>query len=444
MASSSSVIHQCLENDDLFKVICSFCNVLDFLSLERVNHHVNHLVRDLYSQVLDGPSYKYLSYKRKVAPTVYTSAKHRVCHLYRNRDKYRGGFLLVGSNFGSIRNATLWIEDNPYELNGKICPDLTESGIVGSTAVAIDSSHSLFLIGGWSDINDEAVEEVRHIALDPCGENSTTSLVPPVRGEVGWKYYGDIDKPRCFPAATSTIDGSILVSGGSDSPYRGADVYDGCIFKRQSDHSWLDNIVKPMIIPRCGHCSLTLTSQKDQVVVIGGYSGDHDYNETCELYDFEKNEWYPLPSMREKRSGAAAVIGPYGSIYVCGGSRDGSLGNNTLERYDPREGKRWELLASMHLFRGYTAGAVGSTGVLYVCGGLHDTSVFQPGMECYDFKTNNWFGLLGTNPTAPYVQFPKGTNWSSVYFNKKKEADLHSDVLAVQLLRASHQLIYVE
>jgi hypothetical protein len=65
-------------------------------------------------------------------------------------------------------------------------------------------------------------------------------------------------------------------------------------------------------------------------------------------------------------------------------------------------------------------------------------------MECYDFKTNHWFGLLGTNPTAPYVQFPKETKWSSFYFDRKKEADLHRDVLAVQLLRASHQLIYVE
>lgn len=85
--------------------------------------------------------------------------------------------------------------------------------------------------------------------------------------------------------------------------------------------------------------------------MIGGYEGGTNYLNSCEKFDFGSETWINLTPMHEKRSGLATGIGPYGSIYCCGGSSDGTIGLSSLERLDIRE-KQWEKLDNMSKRRG--------------------------------------------------------------------------------------------
>jgi hypothetical protein len=425
---------KCLENEDLLNYILTYSHLLDLLKVEGVCRLFQTVVQRHYHNWIQHPDYQFLCYKTN---DKYPTVKTRICHIVNNQLNYRGGFYLLGGNFNSLRTATVWIEDNPYEFSGRVCHELPNRGTNGSASYAIDAENRLCMIGGWSDYQETTLIGCEYIDLDEELPNRS------------WQRLNKIDVPRCFSSATSTLSGDILVTGGGDSPYRGAEVFSSCILKRanQNQKKWIKDTIRPMLVPRCGHGSVTLFN--NNIVVIGGYSGGVSYCETVELYDWEKNTWYPLPPMTEKRSGMVSVVGPQGSIYITGGSRDGSLGNKSLERFDPREGK-WSSLAVMQKGRGYSSGAVGSSGVLYVCGGLDQLSIFQGGMECYDFKKNCWYGLSGSNPPQSQVTSTMSTlsstttNWTKTVFPKKRPCLINQDVLSQQLLRASHQLIYVE
>jgi hypothetical protein len=92
--------------------------------------------------------------------------------------------------------------------------------------------------------------------------------------------------------------------------------------------------------------------------------------------------------MSAPKSGTALVLAPNGSVYVAGGSLDGTIGHKILERFDIREGK-WELLPPMLRGRGYTAGCVGSRGSFYVSGGIEHLKL-QDGLEIFDFAADKW------------------------------------------------------
>ena len=424
--------HACLENKDLINYIIEYCAFFDLLNLEIVCQIFQGVVQNHYRDWLLKGHFHYLAYKRN---RKYSSIKERICRIVHNRTNYGGQFYLFGGNFGSLRTATLCIEDNPHEFNAKIVHELPNRGAFGSASYAIDSNNLIFRVGGWSDLEEETSDSVDFLDLN----------MP--KSKRIWKSYNTINSARCFSSMTSTLTGDLLVTGGGDSPFRGATVFDSCLFKHLDETGWKENFIASMHIPRCGHESVTFYN--NNVLVAGGYSGAVDYHETAELYDWEKNLWYKLPSMHHKRSGFASVIGPHGSLYVCGGSYDGSFGNKSLERFDPREGK-WTLLAEMQLPRGYTSGAVGGTGILYVCGGLNEGGIFQGGMECYDFRSDQWFALSGSNMQTSnttnnnFTPLPPSSNWSRELFPAKKPSFLNKEVMSYQLLRASHKLFYVE
>ena len=167
---------------------------------------------------------------------------------------------------------------------------------------------------------------------------------------MSWVYHSRIPRPCCFSAATTTINGDVILTGslhpfvslkcyktycyyggGGSTPYRGSEVYNDCYFLSR-DHSrfWMTGVVPPLVQKRCGHSCLTLLD--GSVVVLGGYAGDFDYLPSIERLDFSTSQWLPLPPMSVPRSGPAAVIGPGGAIYVAGGSPDGRVGHKSLER----------------------------------------------------------------------------------------------------------------
>ena len=73
--------------------------------------------------------------------------------------------------------------------------------------------------------------------------------------------------------------------------------------------------------------------------------------------------------MHDRRSGAAAVMGPDGRILVAGGSVDGEIPLNSAEAMDHREGK-WVKLASMKHKRGYCAGVMAPRERFLISGGI--------------------------------------------------------------------------
>lgn len=251
-----------------------------------------------------------------------------------------------------------------------------------------------------------------------------------------------LPEPRCFSAAATSVDGQrVYVLGGCSSPYRGAQIYASCLSRPVEDsnkslreiieriafsfsheyyydvdiedldsedpywyddshplltEAWNESTIAPMLTPRGGHCAITLPD--DSLFVLGGYGGDLNYHSSTELWIPERGSWLPGPSMHVPRSGAAAAYLGYHTIYVAGGSRDGTHSHKTIERCDLRQCTsvgQWEMLrGEMHCPRGYVTGAVGASGAFFVCGGLHD-GYLQGGLEAYEPRMDRWILVPG-------------------------------------------------
>jgi len=133
----------------------------------------------------------------------------------------------------------------------------------------------------------------------------------------GWIKRSSIRGARCYSAAQCNVQGDIVLLGGGSSPFRKADVYSDCLIRPFYRDEWLDNVIPPMSQVRCGHAAVTLLS--DQVLVAGGYSGGFDYLCSAEMLDRNLDRWVALPPMHLSRSGMAAVLSPFGSVYIAGG-----------------------------------------------------------------------------------------------------------------------------
>lgn len=145
-----------------------------------------------------------------------------------------------------------------------------------------------------------------------------------------------------------------------------------------------------MLERRCGHC--LVATFDDHVVALGGYSGGENYLNSTEYLDTSNpgTGWQRGPAMHDRRSGAAAVMGPDGRILVAGGSVDGEIPLNSAEAMDHREGK-WVKLASMKHKRGYCAGVMAPRERFLVSGGICTaTYKCSDGLESYDTRADRW------------------------------------------------------
>ena len=153
---------------------------------------------------------------------------------------------------------------------------------------------------------------------------------------------------------------------------------------------WDDDKVPSMQKARCGHCAVATFD--DKVIVLGGYSGGDTYLNSTEVLDVNNYEagWHAGPSMHDRRSGAAAVLGPEGRIIVAGGSIDGEVPLDSVEALDPREGK-WVKLTSMLNKRGYCGGTMAPGGRFLVSGGfISQTYRCSDELESYDTRADRW------------------------------------------------------
>eukprot|EP01039_Chlorochromonas_danica_P001160 gene1160-1267_t len=423
-------MESCLNNSDLVALIISYLPCNDLLAVEETTRGWRSLVLRQFDILADDPHqlYKHLCYLRRFSlPT----GKKVCCYINQIRQEKTDSLVLLGGSFGSLGQNTVHVDMTLDRLDYstlKIFP----KGMGCQAMTYSDKSQTLYSFGGYQDSSDSTLTSVYGYHLP------TKSL----------QFHTPLSETNCYASATTLLEGDIVLTGGCSSPYQGARVSSACRYFDLSHHSWENNRIPCMIQPRCGHESVTLFN--GNMMVIGGYQGvdaldQHCYSRSAEIFDFHHQQWQLLSDeMTLPRSGFASCIGPYGSVYVAGGSQDGSHGTNSVERYDSREGK-WESVASMIMPRGYCSGSLSPSGFFYVSGGMHN-SKFQGGIELYDFRTNRWFAMCSGNDVAVQLgsqittvaDFPATPSLLS--FSSPSMSSAHVNFV-LECLRACHKTV---
>ena len=109
--------------------------------------------------------------------------------------------------------------------------------------------------------------------------------------------------------------------------------------------------------------------------------------------------------MARGRSGFGASFGPDGSLYVVGGSEDGSSAMVHCEMLDPREGA-WRPLPAMTTPRGYLSATFGLDGCLYAVGGIDMFGTALSSCEAFDPASAAMFET--PQPSYKPSAFPAG------------------------------------
>jgi len=126
----------------------------------------------------------------------------------------------------------------------------------------------------------------------------------------------------------------------------------------------------------CGVASL-----HDKLWVVGGNQYGNSDLDIVEWYELKKDKWTQAIPLNEPRWGCG-LVSSGGALYAIGGYR-----TDTVERFDPREG-RWEYLESMEVRRDKVNVALFGDYV-YAFGGWIDGSRLTA-MEQYDIRNNSW------------------------------------------------------
>lgn len=452
---------KCLSNPDLLGVIFTYLSPIDlFRSTELVCHLWYQISERQYKLWFD--CHDELKYLVRSIPKKWNTPKRISAYYVRRRQK--GQFFLFGGSFGSKVTTALLLEDYPVKCLLSEAEGWRKRSFGCFATVLNPFTEELYVIGGWCDRRNSSTCRMYRASTNQHNFEDFLQV------KASRDLKDDLPSPLCYQSACMTSQGDLLVTGGSDAPYRGAEVSAECLFRSRrfnglgSDDTidesvnsyWATDVLPPLSRPRCGHVSFCLNNYSsvstDSIVVVGGYHGGYDYSDNAEMFDWERQQWYNLPQMSIARSGPAGVVGPNGSIYIAGGSLDGTIAHQTMERYDFREGK-WEMLpAQMHLPRGYISGSVGvGSGLLYVCGGLEDLT-FQGGIECYDFRAARWIGLTDScddlllSPSMRNLPVEYQTSnqyYSGKFFHYNLDAYGHYESGSLNLARASYALIYI-
>eukprot|EP00927_Polykrikos_kofoidii_P069773 TRINITY_DN65390_c0_g1_i1.p1 TRINITY_DN65390_c0_g1~~TRINITY_DN65390_c0_g1_i1.p1 ORF type:complete len:374 (-),score=61.25 TRINITY_DN65390_c0_g1_i1:113-1234(-) len=147
----------------------------------------------------------------------------------------------------------------------------------------------------------------------------------------------------------------------------------------------------------------------------GGGSAFHEVPVTCvlrnaERFDLVAEQWEAIPDMLEHRRGAVAA-GVGGFLYICGGEggETGEFILSSAESFNHAEG-RWEPLPPMEGHR-FGSACAALCGRLYVAGGsigidaLSSSESFQPGSDCWVALQPMFEGRFGAIGAALHGHF---------------------------------------
>lgn len=299
--------------------------------------------------------------------------------------------------------------------------------------------HSAIVAGGWNGRRALASVEF----LPPEG---TTWIVSQHK----------LVQPRCFTASVVAGDGTLLVFGGGEHLYQGAEVFTSVEAlpggPQQNQFSFAVRPELELLVPRTGHI-VDINRNTNQVLVVAGYGGSTIYRQSAELLDLtgweatlgspasgglkqgnkQTSMFRPIShQLSTPRTGCVGGFGPFGSFYCCGGSTDGGNAVATLERLDLREPTGWELKNPMSRARGYFAGAFAPDGCLYVSGG---SRLLPPEIQFH----NGIQHIVRPQETLNSIEFydPRADRWSSVSQNLHPERADHSMCCLLRLGRSS-------
>jgi WD40 repeat protein len=172
--------------------------------------------------------------------------------------------------------------------------------------------------------------------------------------------------PRSSHTATTLIDGTILITGGSSS--RAAEVYD--------PNTGSFALTGSMVSIR-GHHAATLLND-GTVLITGGWGG----LSTAELYDPNTEVFSPLGTMVYPHAEHTATLLPNGQVLIAAGTNCSPVCSSTTnaELYDP---PTQMFTATENLARERTAhtATLLKNGKVLIAGGRSDSSA-----ELYDFN----------------------------------------------------------
>jgi hypothetical protein len=259
-------------------------------------------------------------------------------------------------------------------------------------AAAVDRATSrVFCVGGavrggvqrrragpWQSRRAGPFEATRTCeAIDFRRTRSTLSSTT-TRRPRSFRLEAELPRPTCY-AAAAVVGRRLLVVGGAESPFQGAEVYRDLLSLDVDDPDarWVSESARSeslkLTVPRCGHAlGVRRAGHRpgaETLLCVGGYTGAMDYSATMEALRLGAGQdargWIQGPSMRQGRSGCGAGVGPHGRLFVVGGSQDGGgRGLRSVEALDPREGF-WSRMPPMVRRRRYCAATFAPDGSLY-------------------------------------------------------------------------------
>jgi hypothetical protein len=380
--------------------ILSFLTPYEVINFEFVNTTLRNLIQPLWKCILSNFHFiQYLLYRKyeNLTPKELTllawnayQYNHGICVLigglcpytYRNMNIFAFRDFHF-PNYEDCTNEIFHEREYPLHHQQLVAP-----------AIEVDSFGRPVTFGGWLSGDEESTSN--------CYLFSPSS---------GWTLFHRLDEPLCFASSSRLITGEILVCGGGETIWRGSDVTTTAeLFRIPLEvdpmHPLNPTPIAPLIFPRCGH--RTVTHYNGQIYAVGGYGGGAEYYSSGEYFSHAQNQWFPISSMAERRSGAGLGMGHDGALYCAGGSSNGSSSSDTIERYDPRCDE-WTLLTGrMNEPRGYVSACFNSQGnILYVAGGITQDNIL-PSIEWYDIRMNRWEYLVVDDTAGAVVGYQRG------------------------------------
>ena len=189
----------------------------------------------------------------------------------------------------------------------------------------------------------------------------------------------DMNEIRQEHTATLLKDGTVLVSGGSNSigPQPWVEIYDPSI------DAW--TTVSRMYDARVFHTATLL--QDGNVLVIGGQS-QTDSLKTAEIFDVTSRTWKRVRRMKYKRDFHSATLLQDGKILVVGGAKN-EIAHKSAEVYDPSD-DTWTLTSSMMMTRGLHTATLIDDGRVMVIGGRGNEELGMIEVEFFHPVERTW------------------------------------------------------